>query len=79
MRIGIDMLSGAIKNIYDTAVLVSGDADFAEALKAVKETGRHVEVATFAANRAQELLQVADVCRDLTAADLRPFFIRPPI
>lgn len=77
MRIGIDMLSGAIKNLYDTAILVSGDGDFAEALRAVKETGRHVEVATFTTNRSYELLQVADICRELTAADLRPFLVRP--
>jgi uncharacterized LabA/DUF88 family protein len=76
MRIGIDMLSGAIKNLYDTAILVSGDADFAEALRAAKETGRHVEVASFVPSRAYELLQVADVCRDLIAADLRPLLVR---
>lgn len=76
MRIGIDMLLGAIRNIYDTAILVSGDADFAEAIRAVKETGRHVEIASFAANRARELLQAADVCKELTPADLRPFLLR---
>lgn len=77
MRIGIDMLSGAIRNIYDTAILVSGDADFAEAVRAVKETGRHVEVVAFAPNRAAELMRAADVCKDLTAADLRSFLLRP--
>ena len=77
MRIGIDMLLGAIRNIYDTAILVSGDADFAEAVKAVKETGRHVEIASFAPNRANELMQAADVSKTLTSADLRPFLLRP--
>jgi len=77
MRIGIDMLSGAIKNLYDTAILVSGDGDLAEALRAVKETGRHVEVVAFTANRSYELLQVADVCKDLTAVTVRPFLVKP--
>jgi len=44
-NIVVDMLSMAYKNIYDTAILVSGDGDFAGAIEAVKELGKHVEVA----------------------------------
>ncbi len=32
MRLGVDMLAAAAKNMYDTAVLVSGDGDLAEAV-----------------------------------------------
>jgi uncharacterized LabA/DUF88 family protein len=42
-------------------VLVSGDADFAYALQAVKNMGKHVEVAYFEGATARELLGVADV------------------
>jgi len=52
MRVGIDMLALAGKDLYDTAVLVTGDGDFAEAVQAVKDLGNHVEVAcSFEAGR----------------------------
>lgn len=76
MRLGVDMLAAAAKDMYDTAVLVSGDGDLAEAVRAVKEIGRHVEVAAFPKNRAYELVKAADVARDLTTAELKPLLIR---
>lgn len=77
MRVGIDMLSGASKNLYDTAILVCGDGDLAEAVRAVKDLGRHVEVAAFPAGRAHELLQASDVCHDLDAAAMSAYYLRP--
>lgn len=41
----IDMLTFAFKNTYDTAILVSGDEDFAVLVDKIKELGKHVEVA----------------------------------
>ena len=40
MRIGVDMLSLTSKGLVDVPVLVSGDGDLVEAIKAVKELGR---------------------------------------
>jgi uncharacterized LabA/DUF88 family protein len=76
MRIGVDMLSAAAKSLYETAILVTGDGDLAEAVRAVKELGQHVEVAAFQRGRAYELVQVADVNRELTAADMAQFYLR---
>lgn len=45
---------------YDVAILVSGDSDFADALQAVKDLGRHVEVALFGTRGSQRLREVAD-------------------
>ena len=42
-----DMLGQAYRDLYDVAILVSGDNDFADALQAIKDTGKHVEVALF--------------------------------
>lgn len=44
-RIATDMITLAYKNVYDTAILVSGDGDFAYAIESVKELGKHTEVA----------------------------------
>lgn len=41
----IDMLSHAFKDHFDTAILVSGDEDFAVLVENVKDLGKHVEVA----------------------------------
>lgn len=77
MRIGIDLLSTAVRNLYDTAILVTGDGDLAEAVRAVKELGRHVEVASFASGRAYELMQAADVCIELDIALMKPLLRKP--
>ena len=75
MRIGIDMLSAASKGHYGTAILVSGDGDFAEAVQAVKDLGKHVEVASFPRGRADALVQAADMYRNLTPEDMARFFV----
>jgi uncharacterized LabA/DUF88 family protein len=41
----IDMLSHAYKDNFDTAILVSGDEDFAILVENIKDLGKHVEVA----------------------------------
>lgn len=76
MRIGVDMLSLTSKNLIDVPILVSGDGDLVEAVKAVKELGRHVELATLPRGRSWELVQAADVVHELDEAKMRPFFIR---
>ena len=55
-----DLLYFAWNNFYDVAVLVSGDADFAYALQAIKNMGKHVEVAYFESGVSKDLLNVAD-------------------
>lgn len=45
VHLAVDMLSMAVKNLYDVAILISGDGDFASAIDAVKDLGKHVEVA----------------------------------
>ena len=45
VKLATDMVAFAGKNIYDTAVLISADGDFADAVQHVKDLGKHVEVA----------------------------------
>ncbi len=56
-----DLLQFAYRDLYDVAVLVSGDADFAYAMQAAKNLGKHVEVLAFPSNLSYELSQTADV------------------
>jgi len=61
MMLGVDLVNFAWQDLYDTAVLVSGDADFVYALQAVKNMGKHVELAYFEGAAARELIGAADV------------------
>ena len=60
VMLATDLLRFAWHDLYDVAILVSGDGDFQYALQGVKDMGKHVEVAAFQANLSWELVQVAD-------------------
>jgi uncharacterized LabA/DUF88 family protein len=60
VMIATDLLYFAWSGFYDVAILVSGDADFAYAVQAVKNMGKHVEVAYFDGGVSKDLLDVAD-------------------
>ena len=60
VMLATDLLYFAWNDFYDVAVLVSGDSDFAYALQAVKNMGKHTEVAYFESGVSKDLLNVAD-------------------
>ena len=60
VMLATDLLYFAWNDFYDVAILVSGDADFAYAMQAVKNMGKHVEVAYFESGVSKDLLEVAD-------------------
>jgi uncharacterized LabA/DUF88 family protein len=60
----VDMLKTA-RNL-DIAIVVSGDGDFASAIRAVQEMGVRVEVISFRGNTSSDLMDVADVFTDIT-------------
>jgi len=61
VMLATDLITHAYKDHYDTAIVVSGDADFYPALQAVKDVGKHIEVAAFDMNISAESGRVADV------------------
>jgi len=56
-----DMLVMAFRNAYDTAILVSGDTDLVEAVRAIKAMGKRVEIAMFGHVIGEELKRAADL------------------
>jgi len=60
IMLATDLLYFAWNNFYDVAILVSGDSDFAYALQAVKNMGKHIEVAYFESGVSKDLLDAAD-------------------
>ena len=62
VQLATDMLTHSFRNNYDVAILVAGDNDYVGALQAVKDSGKHIEVALFGkAGTSQQLRSVADV------------------
>ncbi len=60
VMIATDLLYFAWNDFYDVAVLVSGDGDFAYVLQAVKNMGKHAEVAYFEGGVSKDLLDICD-------------------
>ena len=59
VKLGVDMVAFGARDLYDTAVLISGDGDFADAVQHVKDMGKHVELA-FPHPRCFHLRQICD-------------------
>lgn len=55
-----DLLAMAYRNVYDTAIIVSGDKDFEGAIDEVKRLGKRVEVACFEHVISEDLKMRAD-------------------
>ncbi len=60
IMLATDLICLAWSNLYDVAILVSGDSDFTYAVQAVKNLGKHMEVAYFENVVSRDLLDVAD-------------------
>jgi len=59
VKLAVDMVVHAAQDNYDTAILVSGDGDFSDAVNFVKNRGKHVELA-YPDKRCYHLKQVCD-------------------
>ena len=55
------MLSFGFKDTYDVAILVSGDADYIDAVEQIRNLGKRVEIAAFKGALAPGLRKIADV------------------
>ncbi|MDV2988624.1 MAG: NYN domain-containing protein [Dehalogenimonas sp.] len=72
VMLATDMLTHCFKNNYNTGILVAGDSDFVGALQAIKDYGKHVEVALFGEERTSvPLRKVADVVHVIDGNMLR--------
>lgn len=65
VTLAVDSLSLAYENAYDTALIVSGDGDYAELVEAIKRKGKRVESAMFKNQSAGVLIEYVDVFHPL--------------
>ena len=68
-RLVADMVFMAARDLYDVAILVSGDGDLAFAAQAVKDLGKHVENSYFKKGRSQHLIKACDAFIELKVKD----------
>lgn len=66
INIAVDMMRYAYNDSYDVAILVSGDGDFATVVEAVKDRGKHVEVAAVKSGESYHLRNACDKFIPLT-------------
>ncbi len=76
IHLAIDMLKDAYENQYDTAILISGDGDFAPLVRQVKQRGKRVENCHFADNVSRALMKACDESRVIDKKTANRFFLR---
>jgi len=62
-KMNVDIVKMAATNKYDTAIIVSNDADYVPAVEGAREFGKKVEVVYFAGQGSMELRQKCDIPR----------------
>jgi len=64
-QLSVDMPSLAVKNVYDVAILIANDGDYADAVTEVKNLGKKVELACFRKECSMNLRKACDISRRL--------------
>jgi uncharacterized LabA/DUF88 family protein len=60
VHLAVDLVSGAYENLYDTAIIVSGDEDFVPAIKKVQKLGKKIVNAYFKSSSSASLKKTCD-------------------
>lgn len=69
VAIAVEALSLAYQDAYDSALIVSGDGDYAELVESIKRVGKHVECAMFKNQSSDILVEYVDVFQPLDELD----------
>lgn len=65
IQLANDMLVGAYENLYDTAILVSGDEDFKPVVRTVKKLGKKVENIFFRGGSSSRLRKMCNSSKNI--------------
>lgn len=65
VQLANDMLVGAYENLYDTAILVSGDEDFKPVVRTVKRLGKEVENIFFRGGSSSRLRKICSSSKNI--------------
>ena len=73
VKIAVDLIVGAIENIYDTAILVSSDTDLIPAVRYIKHQGKKLEYIGFSHAPSLGMQKYADFSILLRPKDIGNF------
>ena len=73
VKIAVDLIVGAVDNLYDTAILVSSDTDLVPAIRYVKYKNKKVEYVGFAHAPSLGIQKYANLSRLLLPEDIEKF------
>ena len=76
IHLALDMLNHAWENQYDKAILISGDGDFSQLVKYVKEKKKEVEMVSFDQLASRNLINEVDRCIFIDKKIANKFFYR---
>ncbi len=60
VHLAVDLVSGAYEDLYDTAIIVSGDEDFVPAIKKAQKLGKKIVNAYFKSSSSASLKKTCD-------------------
>ena len=73
VKIAVDLIVGAVDNLYDTAILISSDTDLIPAIRYVKYKNKKIEYIGFAHNPSFGVQKYANLSRLLLLEDIEKF------
>ena len=73
VKIAVDLIVGAVDNIYDTVILISSDTDLVPAVRYIKYKQKKVEYIGFSHAPSLGMQKYADISRLLLPEDIERF------
>ncbi len=73
VKIAVDLIVGAVDNIYDTAILISSDTDLIPAIRYIKYKEKKLEYVGFSHAPSLGMQKYADISRLLLLEDIEKF------
>jgi len=73
VKIAVDLIVGAVDNLYDTAILVSSDTDLIPAIRYIRYKNKKVEYVGFAHNPSLGIQKYVNLSRLLLPEDIERF------
>lgn len=73
VKISVDLIVGAVDNLYDAAILISSDTDLIPAIRYIKYKKKKLEYVGFAHSPSLGIQKYADISRLLLPEDIGKF------
>ena len=79
VRLALDMYKLALEDDYDVGLLLSGDSDFAEAVRFVQDAGKEIWLVSIPRWRSQHLRRVCNYRIILSMQEIIPYIKKPGV